>query len=102
MNPQATLRLLPQGLRVPLRPDQTLLEATIAAGSALPSACRNGSCRACMARVLEGTVRHRIAWPGLLAEELAQGWVLPCVAVAQGDVVLLQGPSPFALPGAAA
>ena len=101
MNPPATLLVLPQGLRLPLRPGQTLLEATIAAGAALPSACRNGSCRACMARVLEGCVRHRIEWPGLLAEELAEGWVLPCVAVADGDVVLLQGQSPFAVPGAA-
>ena len=35
-------------------------------------------------------VRYRIAWPGLLAEEKADGWVLPCVALADSDVVLLQ------------
>jgi hypothetical protein len=43
-----------------------------------------------MARVLEGRVHHRIDWPGLSADERSEGWVLPCVAVADSDVVLLQ------------
>jgi ferredoxin len=85
-----TLRVEPLGLSLPLADGQSLLEATLAAGTALRSSCRNGSCRECVARVLSGQVHHRIEWPGLSADEKADGWVLPCVAVADSDVVLWQ------------
>lgn len=85
-----TLRIEPLGRTLPLAAGQTLLEAALAAGIRPRSSCRNGSCRECIARLVSGTVYHRIEWPGLSAEEKAQGWVLPCVAVAESDVVLLQ------------
>lgn len=84
------LRLEPLGLSIAVAPGQTLLEAALAAGVKPRSSCRNGTCRECIARVLAGRVHHRIEWPGLSADEKAQGWVLPCVAVADSDVVLLQ------------
>ena len=90
MSRALTLLIRPLGLELPLAEGQSLLEAALAAGAALRSACRNGTCRACIARVLEGRVHHRIEWPGLSAEEKSEGWVLPCVAVADSDVVLLQ------------
>jgi hypothetical protein len=52
------------------------------------SSCRNGSCRTCICRLLEGEVAYRIEWPGVLPEEKAQGFILPCVAHPQSDVVL--------------
>lgn len=70
------------------REDQPLLLAAEAAGLALPNSCRNGSCRTCMRRMLSGQVRYRIEWPGLLAEEKREGWVLPCVAHPVSDIVL--------------
>lgn len=82
------LRVLPAGDEVALPPGQTLLQAGLAAGVALPRSCRNGTCRACMCRLLEGRIRYRIEWPGLLAEEKQEGWILPCVAVAESDVVI--------------
>lgn len=84
------LRFEPLGLSIAVAPGQTLLEAALAAGVKPRSSCRNGTCRECIARVLAGRVHHRIEWPGLSADEKAQGWVLPCVAVADSDVVLLQ------------
>ena len=54
---------------------QTLLLAAAAAGPELPSACRNGSCRSCIYRLLEGRL-------------------LPCVAYPQSDVVLQFQSSP--------
>ena len=36
----------------------------------------------------QGTVRYEIEWPGLTAEEKAEGCVLPCVAYPVSDVVL--------------
>jgi ferredoxin len=32
--------------------------------------------------------RHTIEWPGLSAEEKAEGWILPCVAVAESALVI--------------
>jgi ferredoxin len=58
----------------------------------LASSCRNGSCRACMTRLVQGRVRYQVEWPGLLAEEKAQGWILPCVACPESDLVLELAP----------
>jgi hypothetical protein len=41
-----------------------------------------------MCRLLEGRVRYLIQWPGLLPEEKAEGWILPCIAIPLSDVVL--------------
>ena len=81
-------RLQPSG-RVFVAPaDSTLLAAAARAGIELASSCRNGTCRACLRPLLAGSVHYRIAWPGLLPEEKAAGWVLPCVAYPESDVVL--------------
>jgi ferredoxin len=82
------LRLHPQAVTVPVAPGQTLLEAAQAAGIDLRRMCRNGTCRACLSRLVHGQVRHRVEWPGLSADEVEQGWILPCVALACGDVEL--------------
>lgn len=66
----------------------SLLEAASAARIRLPRSCRNGTCRTCMCRLKSGTVSYRIEWPGLTKEEKAEGFVLPCVALAETDVVL--------------
>lgn len=83
-----TLRIEPQGWCVPLPAGLTLLEAALQAGVRLPRSCRNGTCRACLCRCVSGTVHYKVEWPGLSAEEKAQGWTLPCVALADGDVVI--------------
>ena len=41
-----------------------------------------------MCRLRSGQVHYRIDWPGLLAEEKTEGWLLPCVALPLGDVVI--------------
>lgn len=68
--------------------DCTLLHAAESAGLSLASSCRNGSCRACMCQLAAGRVRYAIEWPGLLAEEKAQGWILPCAAYPESDLVV--------------
>ena len=57
-----------------------------------PSSCRNGTCRTCIGRLLRGEVRYEIDWPGLSAEEKAEGYLLPCVAHPCSDVVLSREP----------
>jgi ferredoxin len=64
------------------------MAAARAAGVDLPASCRNGTCRTCICRLTSGSVRYSIEWPGLSAEEKRDGFILPCVAHAQSDVVI--------------
>jgi hypothetical protein len=41
-----------------------------------------------MCRLVSGAVSYIVEWPGLSREEKADGFILPCVAVAQSDVVI--------------
>lgn len=86
--PRFAARFEPGGLGFPAAADQPLLLAAEQAGLQVPNSCRNGTCRTCMCRVLSGEVRYRIQWPGLLPEEKAQGWILPCIAYPRSDLVL--------------
>lgn len=86
--PEFHVTLLPVGETFTAAADQTLLLAALAAGIALPWSCRNGTCRTCISRIVEGRVEHRIPWPGLSAEEKAEGLILPCVAEPRSDVTL--------------
>ncbi|RQP25565.1 2Fe-2S iron-sulfur cluster-binding protein [Piscinibacter terrae] len=69
--------------------NSTVLAASLVAGAGLSSSCRNGTCRACIARLSAGRVSYRIDWPGLSADEKAQGYFLPCVAHAESDLVVM-------------
>lgn len=95
---QHVVKLLPLQREFAAGATVSLLQAALLAGIELPSSCRNGTCRACICQVRSGTVSYRIAWPGLSAEEKAEGWCLPCVALAQSDLVLEQ-PLALAVPG---
>lgn len=66
----------------------TLLEAAAFAGLRLPRSCRNGTCRTCLCKMTAGSVRYQIEWPGVSAEEKAEGYILPCVAIADSDLVI--------------
>ncbi|WP_246312428.1 2Fe-2S iron-sulfur cluster-binding protein [Pseudaquabacterium terrae] len=82
------MHVLPADQRMAVSADQTLLQAALHAGLRLPHSCRNGTCRSCMCRLIDGRIGYRIAWPGLLAEEKVEGWILPCVAYPETDVVI--------------
>ena len=85
-----TVKVEPAGLQYDVEGDLTLLEAAEMSRVQLPSSCRNGTCRTCMCRMLQGEVSYTIDWPGLTAEEKAEGYVLPCVARPTSNVVLEQ------------
>ncbi|HEV8312785.1 MAG TPA: 2Fe-2S iron-sulfur cluster-binding protein [Burkholderiaceae bacterium] len=82
----ATVR--PSGLQFAAPASMPLLHAAQRAGIRLAASCRNGTCRTCMCRLTSGSIRYHIEWPGLLAEEKAQGFILPCVAHAASDLVI--------------
>ena len=83
-----TVRVEPHGYTFESPETLTLLEAAQAAGVRLPRSCRNGTCRTCLCKLVAGQVSYRIEWPGVSREEKAQGFILPCVAIAKTDLVL--------------
>lgn len=92
MEPQAisgpgfSITLSPQGGRFSCSPEQTVLDAAIAAGFWLPHSCRNGTCGSCHLTVLEGSVRHEPAAPYTPA--LPEGQCRSCQAHPVSDLVL--------------
>ncbi|MGS0743554.1 2Fe-2S iron-sulfur cluster-binding protein [Glaciimonas sp. GG7] len=88
MNEVFLVLIKPKGLAFDASNAVPLLEAARIGGVILPSSCRNGTCRTCLCRMVSGRVRYDIAWPGLSAEEKSDGYILPCVAYAQSNVVL--------------
>ena len=87
-DPRPVLTVQPLGWCVRVASGQSLVEAARAAGVRLRSSCRNGTCRACLCRLVAGEVAYRVEWPGITVEERLGGWVLPCVAVPRGDVAI--------------
>ena len=81
-------RIEPGGFDFDTEPGRTLLQSAAAAGIELPSSCRNGTCRTCICRLRAGEIHYRVEWPGVSADEKAEGWILPCVAEPQSDVTL--------------
>lgn len=80
--------VLPLGRQFSVAAGQHLWRAALEAGVLLHTSCRNGTCRECRCVLVEGEVSYTVPWPGLSAEERAEGWILPCVAVAETDLVL--------------
>lgn len=83
-----TVQLEPSGQQCDAWEHDTLLDSLEMGGLQWPSSCRNGTCRTCLGQLSAGSVHYKIEWPGLTAEEKAEGCVLPCVAYPDGDVRL--------------
>lgn len=84
-----TVTLKPSHHRYAAPPDQTLLDAALAAGINLPYGCRNGACGTCKSRIIEGRVDYGAAeeW-ALPPSERETGAVLMCCARALTDLVI--------------
>ena len=69
------------------RPDETVLAAALRQGVMLPYSCRNGTCASCKCRLVTGEVRYPFNPPTALdTEDLADGRMLACQAVSDGDI----------------
>ncbi|TDN63916.1 2Fe-2S iron-sulfur cluster-binding protein [Paraburkholderia sp. BL10I2N1] len=82
------VRVEPSGRTFEAPESLTILEAASFDGLRLPRSCRNGTCRTCMCHMNAGRVRYTIEWPGLSKEEKVEGFILPCVAIAESDLVI--------------
>jgi ferredoxin len=87
-NVRFSVKVEPKGWQCEASATTTLLQATQQAAIVLPSSCRNGTCRTCICHLHSGKIGYRIEWPGLSAEEKAEGWILPCVAYPESDVII--------------
>lgn len=73
------LRFAQSGREVVVESGQTLLDAGVAAGEAMPFSCTMGGCAACRVRLLEGQV-HMQEPNCLTDQERDEGYCLACIA----------------------
>lgn len=86
MSEDFRIEIAPQGWSFDGAAGQTVLLSALEHGLRMPHSCRNGTCRACLARLLEGQIDYRVEWPGLSREEKDEGLILPCVACPRSDL----------------
>lgn len=84
-----TISLQPGEQSFAIEPDQTILEAALAAGFVVPYGCRDGACGACKARIDEGDFEQGpVSGTALNAAERAGGMALLCKAHALSDLTI--------------
>lgn len=86
--PQPITLRLPSGVRAVVEtPEQTILEAGLAAGVPMPFSCAMGGCGRCKLKLVDGEVASEE--PSCLTEaERAEGFVLACVSRATRPTTL--------------
>ena len=90
----------PDNRIIAVRAGETLLDAGLREGIALPFDCRNGGCGECKATLRSGSVEFGAYQPGVLSSaERAAGTILPCVCMPREDVEIEYVPA--TAPGAA-
>lgn len=90
---------LQDGIRFPVEPDETILNAAGRAGINIGYACRNGRCSTCKCRTVSGGTRALHPELGLEQAEAEEGWVLSCVRTIDEDAELHADELiPFSLP----
>ena len=84
-----TLILKGRRTTVAYSPGDTVLETGRRGGLTPPFSCEQGNCATCMAIVRKGSARMR-ANNALTPEEVAEGWILTCQAIPEGESVTIE------------
>jgi propane monooxygenase reductase subunit len=89
MTPVHEITVLPANLTVKCSEDETILDAAIRSGFALPYGCRKGHCSTCKAQVLGGEVDLEVDSIFSLSDfEREQGFTLLCSAYPVSDATI--------------
>lgn len=81
--------IMPAGVSFEVKPGQSVLEAGLAAGYAMPHSCTVGTCGTCKCKLSEGKVKELTNFAYVLeAEELQTGVILTCQAALKSDAVI--------------
>ena len=81
-----SVTLAGSGQRFTVEENETILDAALRQGLALPYGCRNGRCGSCAADLLSGAVTYHGEPPALA--DLDEGKCLPCQGFPTSDLVL--------------
>ncbi len=82
-----TVTVRPSGHQFSLEAGETVLEAGLREGLALPYGCRDGACGSCAGRLLSGQIEYPNGTPpGISEEDVARGKALMCQAHAGSDL----------------
>ena len=81
------IHIEPSGHEFAAQADESVLDAALRHGLALPYGCRNGACRSCRGRILEGETHYPDgAPPALTPFDTARSFALLCAAHAKTDL----------------
>jgi CDP-4-dehydro-6-deoxyglucose reductase len=79
----------PSGHQFTVEDDETILEAALREGFALPYGCRNGACGSCKGKVISGQLDYGVYQPNALKDdEKIQGRALFCCARPLSDMTI--------------
>lgn len=81
-----TVTIQPSGHRFQNEDDESVLDAALRQGFALPYGCRNGACGSCKGRVLSGQVSYPQRPRALTEADEAEGYAIFCQAVPRSDL----------------
>ncbi|MFD9701619.1 2Fe-2S iron-sulfur cluster-binding protein [Lentzea sp. NPDC059081] len=91
------ITVLPHGVQVSARTEESVVDALRRNGWRSPYKCRRGGCGACRARLVEGTVRYSAPVAASVLDDSARedGQCLPCRALPETDLVIDIGAHPL-------
>lgn len=79
----------PAGVSFEVKPGQSILEAGLSAGYAMPHSCTVGTCGSCKCKLTDGRVRELTNFAYVLeADELQSDIILTCQSALKSDVTL--------------
>lgn len=78
--------LIPSSKDFVVEDGRTVLDAASTENITLSHSCRNGSCGVCKSRLLKGRVDQPENLDGITEDELAEGYILTCVAKPTSDI----------------
>lgn len=78
----------PNDIEISVDQSQTILEAILSKNFMIPHSCRSGRCNSCKCKIIDGAYTTTDTQLGLSKTEVAEGFVLSCLAKPTSDMVV--------------